>query len=138
MSKHKFRAGTWIEREMFESKAYLSLTGFAPQLLVLFLSKRQFLNHGRKGKERRVCTNKNNITMTYIELKEKYNATKPRAIRAIDQLLEKGFICIVNPGGGYKQDKAIYSLSDNWILWHKGSVFERREKKYRGYCKKKK
>lgn len=132
------KPGTWIEREMFESKAYLSLTGFAPQLLVLFLSKRQFAKHGRKGKVKRTLINHNNITMTYIELEKKYGITQPRATRAIDQLLEKGFIYVVNPGGGYLQDKATYGLSDNWLLWQNGTVFNKREKKSRGFCERKK
>ncbi len=133
----KFNSGTWVERELFESKAYISLKGFAPQLLVLFLAKRQFAKIGRKGKEKRTCTNQNDLTMTYIELQKKYGITKPRAIRAIDQLLANGFITIINPGGGYKQDKAIYGLSENWKWWQEGNVCEKREKKYRGFCENK-
>ena len=140
MAKYKSPPGTWIEREMFESEAYLSLTGFAPQLLTLILAKRQFIKQGRKGKEKRVCVNCDKLNVTYTEFKNRYGITQPRMTRAIDQLLEKGFITIVYPGGMYRQDKAVYELSDNWVIWHPGMVFDRRVKEsvQRGFCRPKK
>ena len=140
--KGKFKSGTWVEREMFMSRAYLSLSGFAPQLLILFLGKRDF-------NSQRECKNKGNITMTYAELenifnrgkrsqfggKEKDGITRPRIIRAIDELLAKGFIQIVHQGGAYKQDKSIFALSEDWRIWHPGVVFSERKKdtRTRGY-----
>ena len=133
----KQKPGTWIERELFESKAYLSLTGFAPQLLTLVFGKRQFQTIKLpKGKKKRICINKDKLNISYVEYKKTYSITQPRLTRALDQLLEKGFIYIINPGGGYKQDKAIYGLSDQWCLWREGVVFEKRTKKDRGFCKK--
>ena len=44
--------GIYIERDIFKSKAYLSLRGFAPQLLMLILDKRIMVRQGRKGKEK--------------------------------------------------------------------------------------
>jgi len=136
MSKHKSPPGTWLEREMFESKAYLSLRGFASQLLVLFLSKRRFENRGRKGKEKKICVNCNSLRFSYKQANEKYGITKSRFCRAIDELLAKGFITIVHQGGGFKQDQSIYALSDNWMLWQPGMVFESRKKEsvQRGFC----
>jgi hypothetical protein len=138
--KTKFQPGTWIEREMFESKAYINLKGFAPQLLILFLAKRRFEYVGRKGKEKRVCVNHDQLVFTYIEAEKKYGVSKPRFSRALAQLLAKGFIILVNHGGTYRQDKSLYGLSDKWMLWQPGTVFEKREKSKvaRGYCKPKK
>ncbi len=140
MANHKLPPGTWIEREMFESKAFLSLKGFAPQLLILILAKRQFVTHGRRGRQKKICTNCDKLNITYTEFKNKYGITQPRMTRAIDQLLEKGFLSIVYPGGTYRQDKAIYSLSTNWMIWQPGMVFESRERESvdRGFCKPKK
>lgn len=137
MTKRKLPPGTWIERELFESRAFLSLKGFAPQLLVLFLSKRQFEKYGRRGKEKRICVNCDSIRFTYIEAKKKYGISKSRFSRAIDELLAKGFIIIVHQGGGYKQDQSIYALSDKWMLWQPEIVFEKRKKMkvQRGFCK---
>ncbi len=140
MGKKYKSGGTFIDREMLESKAYLALTGFAPQLLSLILLKRQFQNHGRKGKQKRVCINCDKLNITYTEFKSKYGVSQPRMTRGIDQLLEKGFLSIVHPGGMYRQDKAIFSLSNNWLIWQPGMVFETRKREglVRGYCKPKK
>ena len=140
MAKHKLPPGTWVERELFESKAFLSLGGFAPQLLILILARRQFVNHGRNGKQKRICTNCDSINVTYTEFKNTYGITQPRLTRARNQLLEKGFLSTVHPGGMYKQDKGIYSLSTKWMLWHRGMVCEIRKKESvtRGFCKPKK
>jgi len=143
--KGKFKAGTWVEKELFTSRAYLSLTGFAPQLLVLFLGKRDRRNDQ--------FVNLHNLTMTYAELENIYNRgnrnlmnekkdgiSRPRIIRAIDDLLAKGFIEIMHQGGAYKQDKTIFALIDDWRFWHKGLVFRNRPKdtRTRGYRKPKK
>jgi len=140
MGKKYKSGGTFIEREMLESEAYLSLKGFAPQLLPLILLKRQFENHGSKGKQKRICVNCNRLNITYAEFKNKYGVTQPKMTRAIDQLLEKGFLSIVYPGGTFRQDKAVYALSNNWIIWKPGMVFEtrKRERIERGFCKPKK
>ena len=142
--KGKFKAGTWIERELYLSRAFLSLTGFAPQLLILFMGKRNW-----NGQE---FTNTHNLNMTYIELEnifergskgpldnKKGGISRPRIIRAIDELLAKGFIEIIHKGGAYKQDKSRYALIDDWRIWHKGAVFRKRPRdtRTRGYRKSK-
>jgi len=144
--KGKFKSGTWIEREMYMSRAFLSLSGFAPQFVILVYGKRDF----NKNRE---CTNSNNITMTYPELENIFNVgnrnplnkkkdgiSKPRITRAINEALKKGFIEIVHQGGAFKQDKTIFALSDNWRIWQPGVVFSERKKdtRTRGYRKPKK
>jgi len=135
--KYKLSPGTWIERDLFESAAFSDLRGWSPQLLIIIYGKRRFEMRGRKGKEKRFCTNEDSITMTYIEAQKKYGITNPRLTRAIDELLAKGFITIVYHGGNYKQDKTIYGLSDQWMLWRPGAVFEARPRDAatRGHCK---
>ncbi len=134
--KFKFSSGTYLERDMFESQAYLALRGFAPQLLTLLLGKRYIDRVGKKGHQRKICTNCDSLTLTYIEL-EKLGVTKSRASRAFDELFAKGFITYKHHGGGYKQDKSIYELIEKWQLWKPGTVFETREKDtvQRGFCK---
>ena len=140
----KFKPGTWIEREMAMSRAFLHLRGFAPQLLILFLSKRHIK---RTTKE---CTNLSDLTMTYAELENIHNRgfmghalpkdgiSRPRIIRALDELLAKGFIEIVRRGGAYKQDKSVYGLTEGWRTWRPGSVIQARvnETRVRGYVNK--
>lgn len=135
-----FKSGTWITQDLYFSKAFHDLKGFAPQLLILFLAKRDIDNEHK-------CTNEDSITMTYIELENIYNRgqenrhlpksdgiRRPRIIRAIDELLAKGFIKIISRGGAYKQDKSVYGLSDQWRWWSSGVVFNTRTKEpRRGY-----
>jgi hypothetical protein len=137
MGKRKLPAGTWVERRLMESAAFLSLRGFAPQLLILILAKRQFERVGKKGREERVCTNADSLTFTYAEAKAKYGLSVPKVFRAVDELLAKGFLSIRHHGGAYKQDKTLYALSDRWTSWLPGTVFERRPKDpvERGYRK---
>jgi hypothetical protein len=128
MGDRKSPQGTYIERSLFESKAFLSLRGFAPQLLILLLGKRWFDKVGKRGHERRICTNCDSLTFTYVEAEKKYGVTKPTLTRAFDKLLARGFLTIKHQGGGYKQDKTIYGLTENWMLWRPGVVFEKRER----------
>jgi hypothetical protein len=129
--------GTFVKRELFESKAFLSLSGIAPQVLIIFLGKRWFEKVGRKGKEKWICNNCDDLIFTYIEAEKKYGITKSRFSRAIKDLLEKGFISMKHKGGGYQKDKSVYAISDNWRLWEPGIVFEKRVKEsvQRGFCK---
>jgi hypothetical protein len=65
--------------------------------------------------------------MTYIELREKYGVTEPRATRAFDDLLAKGFIEYQHHGGAYKRDKSVFSLSEKWCHWTPDTVISKRE-----------
>ena len=115
-----------MEADLLESRAYLSLSGSAPQVLALFMLKRQYETIGgkRRGKQGRVCINSNSLSLTYIEAEKKYGITQPRFTRAIDELLAKGFLACVHQGGAYQQDKSRFGLSDKWRLWKPGTVFE--------------
>ena len=133
---HKTSGGTFVEKELFESKAFIALKGVAPQVLIIFLGKRWFEKVGRKGKEQRFCRNCSELVFTYIEAEKKFEITKSRFSRAIGNLLAKGFITIKHAGGSYQQDKTVYALSDKWISWRSGIVIEKREKEsvHRGFC----
>lgn len=124
MAKNKKRWGygkwTRIETEMYTSKAFLSLNATAVKILILFLGKRKliFPKDRKGGKGAMVCENCDELTMTYKELENgPFYFTKPRITRALDELLAKGFIEIVDPGGAYRKHKAVYALSDLWRQW---------------------
>ncbi len=136
-SRIKSSGGTFVKKELFESKAFLALGGVAPQVLVLFLGKRWFEKVGRIGKQKWVCTNCSELVFTYIEARKEYGITKSRFSRAIDALLANGFITVEHKGGGYQQDKSVYALSNQWRLWRPGNVIEERKKEsvQRGFCR---
>ncbi len=115
--------GTFIERDLFESPAFISLGGVAPQMLVYLLGKREF----QKTKNTRICVNANELKLSYREL-QKLGITQPRATRGFDELLAKGFIKIEHSGGGCQKDQSIYSLSDQYLLWRNGAKISKRPK----------
>ena len=139
------------------SRAFHELGGFAPQLLILLMGKRF------KNKKTGEYTNLDKITMTYAELENIYNQgmsegmkklvaagmrsqakdgiTKPRIIRAWDDLLAKGFVEIIHTGGAWKQDKSIYAFREDWRWWKPGQVIRERApdtREGRGFLKPKK
>lgn len=141
MSSKKKPDRIWIFIDLINSKAFNSLTGYAPQLVIHVLKKRKFENHKSNSKQKRndhwICVNSDSLNLTYIEFANSFNVSQKRMSKAIDQLLARGFIKIIHQGGGFRKDKSIYALSDNWMLWHKGVVFESRNKEtiQRGFCK---
>lgn len=115
--------GTFVLRDLFESSAFIALSGVAPQMLIYILGKREF----RKPGKTRICVNEDQIKLSYVEL-EKLGITQPRATRGFDELFAKGFIDLVYQGGGCQKDQNIYALSNQYLLWKKGTVFFKRPK----------
>lgn len=118
MSKKRTPGQVAIERDLISSPAYLSLTGTAPQVLLLFLSRRVFERRKTQKKKRGewVCTNADQLSVTYSEA-EGLGINGKRFTRAIDQLIEKGFLDITHPGGMVRGDVSRYGLSERWRLY---------------------
>ena len=111
-----------IERCLFQSRAWLSLTGVAPQVYLLFANRVQKVEVGHRGNKQWRVTNSGELEFSYLEAKAKWGISNPRFARALSQLVERGFIDIVHPGGGlnggaYQKDKSLYGLSERWRLW---------------------
>lgn len=146
--KNGYGEGTFLETKMFLSPAWMSLgeKGTAPQVtscsakvLVLFLGKRRYGYSRRKDQKIRERTDGNRLTLTYKEL-ESHGISNKKSTRAIDELLAKGFISIVDPGGAYEKHKAIYALEEDYRRWRPGDgpirVRERDVLRgYQGSCK---
>jgi len=113
--------GTWIERDLFESPAFISLRGVAAQMLIYILGKREMPKAGKV----RICVNANELKLSYIEL-GKLGITQPRATRGFNELLAKGFIKLIHHGGGCQKDQSVYGLSNQYLLWKRGTVFSER------------
>jgi len=58
--------------------------------------------------------NNGELEFTYIEAKDKYGITASRFTRSIDELVEKGFLDVTNPGGGVHKMKTLYGISERW------------------------
>ena len=82
------------------------------KVLLLFLYRRQWKQAGRKGKW--YTTNDGEIVFPYKEAKKRFKIPKSSFARAIDSLVEYGFIDIAHLGGGLIGDCTRYSISDRW------------------------
>ena len=132
--------GIYIERELYQSLAFLSLGKNAIKVLFALLDNRKKEPPGKatdkKGNKRKPkFTNLNNLIIPYGTLEKVYRISRSNIPTAIDELLAKGFLRIIYHGGAYKHDMSIYGLSDNYLLWQKDSKpFEIRPKQSkRGY-----
>lgn len=120
-----------FERCLFESQAFRGLSGTAKTVYFDFRLKCQLTKlktpHGRKKEW--VITNNGKIQYCYSEA-QKRGITRPRFQRAIDELVQKGFIDIHHSGqGGRKGDKSLYGISDRWRAWGTDNFVEKKRTK---------
>ena len=128
-----------IDADLVTSKVFLKLKGVAPKVFLLFLRRRKMTKVGKKGKEKWVISNNGEIVFPYAEAKEKFGITPPRFQRALDQLVEHGFIDIIHSGGGMVKDISKYSISERWMDYGTSKFIEKqRPKDTRGLGFKKK
>ena len=128
-----------IDAGLVSSKAFLNLTGIAPQVYLLFLKRRRMVKLGKAGKEKWVVENDGEIVFPYAEAEDKFGISRPRFQRAIDQLVEHGFIDIAHPGGGMMKDVSKYAISTRWMDYGTNNFIQKhRPKDTRGLGFKKK
>jgi hypothetical protein len=103
------------QQDLLKSEAWLSLNGISTQVYLLFLTKRRMEKvNQRGGKKKYICTNDRELIFTYKEAETKYSITEPRFLRAIDQLIDRGFIDIAIPGQAVAKIATQYALSERW------------------------
>ena len=117
---------------MILSPAFHKLNGRAMEVLLLFLYRRQWERADRKGKW--YTTNTGEIVFPYKEAKKRFKIPKSSFARAIDKLMEHGFIEIAHLGGGLIGDCTRYSISERWRKYGTDSfVRKKRPKDTRGF-----
>jgi len=118
---------------MINSIAFRKLPASATQILLQLLLKRDFKklhSPNNKRKSEYVCTNCEELTLTYKELNALgyHNQT---ITRGFSFLFIHGFIEHTHRGGAFKKDKSVYKLSDKWKKWKPGMNLDTREKAIR-------
>ena len=138
--KKNIKGGIFIERELYQSDAFLSLGKNAIKVLFAILDnrKREPTNKAKdkKGNKRKPrFINLDSLEIPYGTLEKVYKINRSNIPAAIDELLAKGFIKISYHGGACKHDKSTYAWSDNYLFWTKHTApFEVRQKRERhGY-----
>jgi DNA-binding PadR family transcriptional regulator len=108
-----------LEQLMAQSPVWLSLSGTAIKVYHLFRCKCRVAKRSRRPAKRseglmeRILNN-GEIEFTYKEAEQQYGITRGRFVRAIDELIEKGFLDITEPGGGVHKLKTLYAISERW------------------------
>lgn len=136
-SKWKPIGKAWVWKEMLVSKAWLNLSGVSPQVYGLFLLEvktERISKRGPKEKQFRLKDN-GNLMLPYRFVEATYGITQPRFTRAIDDLVEHGFIDIVEIGSGTGRRPTVYRLSERWREYGK-PTFAKHERcrGFSGFC----
>jgi len=99
---------------MFRSEAYRSLTKTAILVLGDFLLKRQMVEVKHKNRSSTwQIKNNGEIVYTYSEA-EKKGISGSSFQRAIDQLIEHGFLSVARTGAGVERAATLYALDERW------------------------
>ena len=106
-----------VEKEVLNSEAFRKLNGTAKTVYLDFLMKRQIkkvkARNGQKKKQVKILNN-GEIQYTYGEA-EMRGIPRKTFMRAIDSLMEHGFIDVTHSGsGGRKGDVSLYAICDRW------------------------
>lgn len=107
-----------LERAMIESSAFRVLSGTGIKVLLDFLGKRKIEKKRDKvkRKDRVVILNNGQLVYTYDEAKRR-GITRPAFARALDDLIEHGFLDVAQSGAGLFRSATLYALSDRWKSW---------------------
>lgn len=125
-----------IDQALIKSKVWLSLNGVSKDVFLLFRCKCRFEKFQVSKNRRRTpeLSNNGEIVFTYDEALKKYGITNPRFKRAIDELIEKGFIDIAATGQGTFKVVTLYSISERWRAFGTPDFIEsKRPKRNTGY-----
>jgi hypothetical protein len=113
--------GTYLEGKLITSTAWLSLRNpSALQVYCILTSQIVKLKangkKSRKGKRQEyVCPNERNLKLTYKQAEDSYQIGQTRFTRAIDELIEHGFLDVVKPGNAATRELTVYGLSKRWL-----------------------
>ena len=125
-----------IDQDVVKSVAWLSLSGVAPQVYTLFLTKRRMEKMKRRGSKEYICTNNRELIFPYREAESNYKITQPRFLRAIDQLIDHGFIDIAKLGRPVAKEPTEYALSERWREYGKAGFQQKKRQKVKaGFCR---
>ncbi len=110
--KQKDRGLVYIERDLLTSEAWKSLTAHAKSLLIEFLMRRQLkkVRLGASASKSWIVINNGKIILTYADAKSILGWSAPKFTRYRDELIAKGFLDVLNPGGNFEGCCALYAV----------------------------
>lgn len=105
-----------IKRKLLKSKPFRCLGGTPKTVYFDFLMKCKVAKIKTPSGRKKEWIIENNGKIEYCySAAEKKGISRPKFVKAIDQLVEYGFIDITHLGtGGHKGDKNKYTISERW------------------------
>ena len=116
----------FVDRRMHRSPAFRKLTASSIFILLEFYSRRQVAKIPRRGYQ---ISNNGEILFTYAEAQNKFGISRSTFRRAIDQLVNLGFIEIAHHGGGMMKDCSKYGISERWRDYGREEYIKKSRKK---------
>ncbi|MBU0909856.1 MAG: helix-turn-helix domain-containing protein [Proteobacteria bacterium] len=124
----------WLVPELINSDAYRELSKFESDLLLFVMTLREYPSNKKlkkgKGLSRDYWNplNGHEITIPMVAVADFFNRkdmrrTAPNSstiTRAMNKLMQVGFLSCVHVGGSGKGDMSKYRLENNWRIWKKG------------------
>lgn len=139
MSTKKGNLYAQYPAKLINSQAFQNLNTPGHRVLAHVRIKLIIKNIGSKKRPNFSCINKNEIQILYADLAKKpWSMANAVTTRGIDELLNKGFIKVIEQGGRAKGHASIYGLSEDYLKWKPGDppVSVRRPYAGRGFCSK--
>ena len=128
--------GVYLDPQILASKAFLALNGSALAVFCLIKSRVRKLKNGKGKNAEFVPQNTLDIKFPYKEAFEFFLFTQTRFTRAIDDLVQTGFLDIVKAGVPMANIPTIYGLSLRWMKYKTCEFEEKpRPRAKRGFCK---
>lgn len=119
----KASPGIYLEPDILDSPAYLSLNGTAIKVLLHFMRKRRLSPIRKSGKKLYVIGNNGEITFTYKEAEKKLSISRSQFRDALDVLIDRGFVELSDRCGGQFLNQSLFTLNlhghneNKWREW---------------------
>jgi len=130
-----------VMSDLYRSEACCDLTGASLIVLCIFLTKRKMAKSGRTGKDSWAIVNNGSLVFSYREALTKYKISNCRFARAIDDLINHGFLRISKYGNPLAKEPNLYFLESMWKKFGQSDFKieprknERRKIEKKGFCK---
>lgn len=106
-----------MNKDMIRSKAFITLTGPAKQILMELYIRLTVDCHksGRNKKDvQYYAKNNGNLILRYSEMQKMFGYSPSTISRAIDNLVQNGFVEIARLGHGVQRQEHKFALIKNW------------------------
>jgi hypothetical protein len=110
--------GTYFEIELYDCHAYRHLRPSAVKVLLGFKMRVQVSNRGSKSNQDWQPQNQRELVYTYDAIGHETGLGTQAISKALDDLVEKGFLDVVRLGGGRYGVHTEWGLSDHYKKWH--------------------